>query len=285
MISVPSYDDFAKQQNDIFSKDFPIDGASLDIRTKAPNGVEFSVKGNQTSKIGSILGQLEGKYSDKLSGFSFLQNWTTNNALATKIELQDHLAKGLSADINTTLFLSSNTKNAKLGLGYKQPTVNVRTTIDLFKGPTFLGNIVVGKDGFLAGGNISYDILNGSITDYAASIGCIQPQYSIAVQATQNLSVFSASYYHRVNSLTEVAGRMTWDTKKPSSMIALEVGTKHFLDKDVFVKAKINNDGIAGLSYTQTLYSGIKVGLGLSLDTQRLSEAAHKIGMSITIQS
>ncbi|KAG5518289.1 hypothetical protein PMAC_003085 [Pneumocystis sp. 'macacae'] len=283
MISVPSYDDFVKQQNDIFSKDFPVDGASLDIRTKAPNGVEFSVKGSQVSKIGSILGQLEGKYSDKLSGFSFLQNWTTNNALSTKIELQDHLAKGLSADINTTLFLSSNTKNAKLGLGYKQPAVNVRTAIDLFKGPTFLGNIVVGKDGFLAGGNISYDILNGSITSYAASIGCIQPQYSIAIQATQNLTVFSASYYHHVNALTEVAGRMTWDTKKPSSMIALEVGAKHFLDKDVF--AKINNDGIAGFSYTQTLYSGIKVGLGLFLDTQRLSEAAHKIGISITIQS
>ncbi|KAG4305853.1 hypothetical protein PORY_000763 [Pneumocystis oryctolagi] len=284
MISVPSYDNFVKLQDDIFSKDFPVNGASLDIKTKAPNGVEFLVKGHQTSKIGSILGQLEGKYSDKLSGFNFSQNWTTNNALNTKIELEDHLTKGLSADISTTLFLSSNTKNAKLGLGYKQPTVNIRTLVDLFKGPTFLGNIVIGKDGFLAGANIIYDILNGSITNYAASIGFIQPQYSVAVQATQNLSVFSASYYHRVNALTEVAGRMIWDTKRPSSMVSLEVGAKHYLDKDVFIKVKINNDGIAGFSYTQSLYSGIKVGLGLSLDTQRLSEAAHKIGMSITME-
>lgn len=285
MTSVPNYDDFVRLQNDIFSKDFPINGTSLDIRTKAPNGVEFSVKGHQPSKIGTILGQLEGKYSDKRSGFTFFQNWTTENALTTKITLEDHLAKGLRADIHTVLFPVSNTKNAKLGLGYRQPTVNIRTAIDLFKGPTFYGDVVVGKDGFVAGANVSYNILDGSITNYAASIGCIQPQYSVAVQATQNLTVFSTSYYHRVNTLTEVAARMTWDTKKHTNMVALEVGTKHLVDKHAYVKAKINNDGIAGFSFTQTLCSGIKLGLGLSLDTQRLSEASHKIGMSIAIEA
>jgi voltage-dependent anion channel protein 2 len=46
-------------------------------------------------------------------------------------------------------------------------------------------------------------------------------------------------------------------------------------------KGKINNSGIAALSYVQTLRPGIKVGFGASIDTQHLQEAAHKIGLSL----
>src|SRR2546423_1140307 len=46
-------------------------------------------------------------------------------------------------------------------------------------------------------------------------------------------------------------------------------------------QGKINNSGIAAVSYVQTLRPGIKVGFGASVDTQRLQESAHKIGLSL----
>jgi voltage-dependent anion channel protein 2 len=46
-------------------------------------------------------------------------------------------------------------------------------------------------------------------------------------------------------------------------------------------QGKINNSGIAAVSYVQTLRPGIKVGFGASIDTQRLQESAHKIGLSL----
>ena len=47
------------------------------------------------------------------------------------------------------------------------------------------------------------------------------------------------------------------------------------------LQGKINNSGIAALSYVQTLRPGIKVGFGASIDTQHIQEAAHKIGLSL----
>ena len=43
------------------------------------------------------------------------------------------------------------------------------------------------------------------------------------------------------------------------------------------MKGKVNDRGIASLAYNVKLRPGITVGLGVSLDTQNLNEAAHKV--------
>jgi len=152
---------------------------------------------------------------------------------------------------------------------------------DLLKGPTFTGDATIGHDGFLAGAEIGYDILDGKITKYSAATGYSAPLYTAAVTATNNLSIFSASYYHRVNAFTEAGAKATWDSKS-SANVGLEVGAKHKIDESAFAKAKINSQGIAALSYSQALKPGVTLGLGLSVDTQRLNESAHKLGVSFT---
>lgn len=42
-------------------------------------------------------------------------------------------------------------------------------------------------------------------------------------------------------------------------------------------QAKLNDRGIAVFAYNVKLRPGVTVGLGLSLDTQNLNEAAHKV--------
>jgi voltage-dependent anion channel protein 2 len=68
--------------------------------------------------------------------------------------------------------------------------------------------------------------------------------------------------------------RNTSSTKIPSSRL---LPLTYNADK----QGKINNSGIAAVSYVQTLRPGIKVGFGASVDTQRLQESAHKIGLSL----
>jgi len=46
-------------------------------------------------------------------------------------------------------------------------------------------------------------VQKASITRYSAVIGYSVPQYSAVITATNNLSVFAASYYHKVNSEVE----------------------------------------------------------------------------------
>lgn len=43
------------------------------------------------------------------------------------------------------------------------------------------------------------------------------------------------------------------------------------------LQAKVNDRGIACLAYNVLLRSGVTFGVGVSLDTQKLNESAHKV--------
>lgn len=280
-MSVPAFSDISKAPSDLLTKDFyHLAKGNLEIKTKAPNGVAFTAKGKQAHE-GVISGSVESKYADKASGVTLTQGWTTANVLDTKIEVDEAFTPGLKGELSSSFVPSSGAKNAKLAVYFKQPAFHARGFFDLLKGPTFTGDVTVGHDGFLAGAEIGYDILNGKITKYSAALGYAASAYTTAVTATDSLSVFAASYYHKVNSFTEAAAKATWDSKTGQN-VGLEVGAKHRLDESAFAKAMINSQGIATVSYNQILRPGVTLGLGLSADTQRLNESAHKLGFSLS---
>jgi len=280
----PAFADISKAASDLLNKDFyHTASANLEVKSKAPNGVQFTVKGKSDHKAGAIAGAIEAKYADKPTGLTLTQAWTTANILDTKIELDDTLAAGLKAEAITQFFPASGSRGAKLNLHFKQPNFHARAFFDLLKGLSFTGDASIGHDGFLAGAEVGYDVTSGKITRYAAAVGYSVPQYTAAVTATNNLSVFAASYYHKINAQVEAGAKTTWDSKG-SAQPQLEVGTKYKLDAATFVKAKINNQGLAALAYNQNLRPGVTLGLGASIDTQRLNEPAHRVGLSLTLE-
>jgi len=204
--------------------------------------------------------------------------------LKSQLELSNQIAKGLKLDFAGSLLPASGGRNASAGLVYKQPALHARAYLDIFKGPTFSGDAVVGRDGLLLGGEVSYDVNAGRLNRYNLALGFNASEYAVAAHALANLKIFSVSYYHLVNRDTEAGAKAVYDTQSNSSNVALEFGAKHYLDNSAFVKAKINNLGIAALGYTQGLRPGVKVSFGLAIDTQKLNEAsaAHKLGTSVS---
>jgi voltage-dependent anion channel protein 2 len=51
------------------------------------------------------------------------------------------------------------------------------------------------------------------------------------------------------------------------------------------VQAKVNNAGILGLGFTQTLRPGVKASIAGSFDTTRFGDNAHKLGLSLTLEA
>ncbi|KAJ9602043.1 Mitochondrial porin [Cladophialophora chaetospira] len=319
-IPVP-FSDIAKPANDLLNKDFyHTTAANLEVKSKAPNGVVFNVKGKSAHdgpisgsvsttisrdqvRISHVNGQgkIEGKYTDKatgettsfkpllsrlivgLKGLALTQTWTTSNSLDTKLELEDNITKGLKAEVLTNYLPAKSTYGGKLNLFYKQPNIHTRLFTDLFKGPTATFDATLGHEGFLVGAEGGYDVGKAAITKYALAAGYSQGSYAAAVTATNNLTVFSASYYHLVNTQVEAGAKATWDSTAGSN-VGLEVATKYKLDPSSFVKGKINDRGIAALAYNVKLGTGATLGLGASLDTQNLNQAAHKVGASFTFE-
>lgn len=286
----PSWKDLGKSASDLLIKDYPSNGIALEVKTATPSNVIFKVAGIRDANSAAIAGDIEGKYVDFKNGLTFTQAWTTTNLLRTQVELENQIAKGLKLDLATALNPAKGQKSAILTSIYKQPSLHTRATVDLFKGPTFTADTVVGRDGFLVGAEASYDVASGAVTRYAGALGYAAPDYAVTLHGLGNLSTFAASYYHRVSKDVEAGAKAVYDTKSTTGGVSLEVGAKTYLDNAAFVKAKINNAGILCLGYTQALRPGVKVSWGLALDSTRLNDptpgqAAHKVGASFTFNN
>ncbi|KAI1341360.1 hypothetical protein F5Y15DRAFT_354320 [Xylariaceae sp. FL0016] len=222
--------------------------------------------------------------TNRRAGLTLTQTWNTANALDTKIELADQIAKGLKAEGTFSFLPATQAKGAKLNLFFKQSAFNGRAFFDLLKGPTASIDAVIGHEGFLAGASAGYDVQKAAVTGYSAAVGFHAPQYSAAITASDNLSIFAASYYHKVNSQVEAGAKAVWNSKSGNA-VGLEVASKYRIDPVSFAKAKVNDRGVAAVAYNVLLRPGVTMGLGASFDTQKLDQATHKIGASFTFES
>lgn len=281
-MTVP-YSDIGKQANDLLGKDYPLGISKLEINTTTPNNVKFTVSGSKDNKSGLIVSDLKAKYTDKAQGLTFTESWSTSNVIGAQLELQDSLLKGLKLDLVGTLLPEKGTKNAKVGFEFKQGHVYTRSSLDLFKGPTVFADATVGSNGVVVGADVAYDVSDAKLTKINAGVGYIAPLYSVSLLASNKASVYSVSYYHKVNADVEAGAKATWN--KMDTGVAVEVGAKLTLDSGAFVKAKVDNIGRLGLGYSQVLRPGIKLGLGGLFDTSRLSSDVHKVGFSLSFDA
>jgi voltage-dependent anion channel protein 2 len=283
-MSIPSFADIAKSANDLIGKDFyHLSAATIELKNKTPNNVDFKVTG-KSSHEKATSGALEAKYTDKPLGLTLTQTWNTANALDTKLEVADKLAKGLKLEGLFAFSPATQGKGAKFNLHFKQNNFHGRAFFDLLKGPVANVDAVVGHEGILAGASAGYDVNKAKVTTYAAAIGYSAKTYAAAITATDNLAVFAASYYHRVNAQVEAGAKATWNSKTGNA-VGLEVASKYIIDPLSFAKVRINDRGIAALAYNVTLREGVKLGLGASFDTQKLDQATHKVGASFTFEA
>ncbi|KAK1771140.1 hypothetical protein QBC33DRAFT_444709 [Phialemonium atrogriseum] len=246
---------------------YHLSAGTLEVKSNTPNNVAFKVTGKSSH--------------DKVTSGA---TWNTANALESKLELADSLAKGLKAEGIFSFLPAAQARGAKFNLHFKQPNFHGRAFFDLLKGPTANVDAVIGHEGFLAGASAGYDVQQGKVTGYSAAVGYLAPTYTAAVTATDNLSVFAASYYHKVNSQVEAGAKATWNSKSGST-VGLEVASKYRLDPVSFVKGKINDRGVAAVAYNVLLREGVTFGIGASFDTQKLDQATHKVGTSFTFES
>ena len=215
------------------------------------------------------------------------QSFTTASLLDSKVELQDLAAKGVKIDIQN-LWNPAKAQSAaqKLTFAFKNPNVHARSFVNYAQASGNIDAVVdatFGHEGFLVGLEGAYDVQKAAVTKYSLGLGYQAPTYAANVLATQNLNIIAASFYQRVNEATEVGAKVGYDVQAAAAS-GLELATKYQLDKTSFAKAKINDRGIAALAYNTRLRTGVALGLGVSLDTNKLNEAGHKIGTSLTFE-
>ncbi|OBZ89683.1 Mitochondrial outer membrane protein porin [Choanephora cucurbitarum] len=283
-MSIPvAYNDIGKSSKDLLTKDFAIGGVKLEVKSTTSNGITFKVNSHRDNKTGIIVGDIESKYTDKARGISFTEAWTTSNHLNGRLELENNLAKGLKLELIGSYVPSIHHKSARLNAVYKQPHMNTTGSLDMFSHNVNV-NTTIGANGYVAGGEIAYGLKNAKIQRYSAAIGYSTFNYAVALQATNNCNDYAASYYHRISSELEASGKATWRNKDGMNAVALEVGFKRQLDPTASIKGKITNTGLVSASYTQLIRQGVKVNVGAFVDSTRLDQNVHKLGLALTFE-
>lgn len=276
----PFFSDISKDINGLLNKDFyHATPASVDVKTTAPNGVAFTVKGKTSPKDGSIAANVEVKASDKSTGLTFTQGWNNANALDTKIELAE-LTPGLKTELITS-GVPGVSKAAKLNVNFVQPLFAARGFFDLLKGPSFVGDLTLAHEGFVGGAEVGYDISAGAVSRYALALGYnASVTYSVGL-SVNNAQLITASFFQKVSPLLQVGAKAALNPQAGSN-VNIEFATKYSLDAVSQVKAKVADSGIVALSYQQVLRPGVTLGLGASFDALKLSEPVHKLGWSLS---
>jgi len=281
----PAFSDIAKPANDIINKDFyHSTAATFEVKLKSPDGLSVNTKGISPHD-GDIAGSIEAK---KLlqKGINLTETWTTANQFNTKLELDDILAAGVKLEYAGAFAPKTGLKSQKANLYFKQGAFHARAFADYNPTNANITTIVdgvVSHEGFLVGGEAGFDVQKASLTRYAAAFGYQTPIYSAALTATNSLSVFAASYYHRVNPSVEAGVKAAIDTKSGNA-VGIEVASKYKIDPISFAKFKINDRGLVSLAYNTKVNSGLTFGIGGSFDAQKLNEGGHKIGTSFTFE-
>ncbi|KAL1921375.1 uncharacterized protein VTP21DRAFT_11091 [Calcarisporiella thermophila] len=271
-----SFANIAKEADDILVEDFLASGVQLAVNTKAPNGVIFSLKGTKKNDKDGMQGILSTKYSK--GWLTVTEDWETDNTISTRADVRG-VFSAIDLDVLATLH-PSNGACGKIGATYRLPsTLNARTAFDITS-QTLSADVVVGRE---EGAFIGVEgVHNGSVGSCSFVAGMRYRQYVMSINANQQMNYFSASYYHSVDEELAVAGRATLDTSKEGTM-SMEVGAKYILDPSAFVKAKVNSDGIIGLCYSQRLRPDVILTLSGNIDSNKLNENSHKVGLSLAI--
>ncbi|KAG1152140.1 hypothetical protein G6F37_003382 [Rhizopus arrhizus] len=282
-MSVPvAFNDIGKSTRDLLNKDYPIEGAKVEVKTNTSDGKSFKFNSQRDSKTGIMFGDIEAKYINIQKGITWTGAWTTSNQLNGKIELQNDFTKGVKFEILATCEPFAHGRLNKVNATHKRPSIHTTASIDLSKS-IFNINSVFGSEKMLVGAEVAYNIKKSEISHYNTAIAYSEKKHTIALHAANNLSHFTASYYKRLDNRLETTGKVSWD--KGVNGVGIEIGVKKVLDETASVKGKIKNTGIVGISYTQLIQPKVKINLAAAIDTMRLNQNAHRIGFALMFEN
>jgi len=276
-MSPPTFGDLGKQSRDVFGKGFNFGVVKLDVKTKTESGIEFNSSGSSVLDSGKVSGNLETKYKVKDLGLTFTEKWTTDNSLATTLDVQDKLAKGLKLTLDTNFAPATGAKSGKIKAEYKHDVAAVEADLDLALSSVNASGVVA-YNNWLAGYQTSFDIGKSVITKNNFGIGYTAPDFVLHT-SVNNGTDFGGSVYQKVNGNLEAGIALGWSSANANTNFAL--GSKYVLDKDSSVRAKVNNKCEVGLGYQQKLRDGVTVTLSALVNGGALGQGGHKVGMAL----
>eukprot|EP00127_Corallochytrium_limacisporum_P006280 Clim_evm24s224 gene=Clim_evmTU24s224 len=272
----PKYGDLGKAAKDLFGKQYNPGEAKLELNTQTSQGVGIKSNGSHDGK--AINGNVEAAYA--LQGAKVTTKFNTAQILTTEVKFPSVGAKGLDLTLEGVYGVADGKTAAKASVEYVKDNLHTTTDVNLLAGPTVAATAVMSFDRVLVGYETGYDVQRGVIQKNNLALSFLGPDY-IATAKLDNLATVNASLYNRVKPDIETGVQVTYAQGKP---LGFAVGAIQRMGAGAFAKAKVDNNGQFGLSYTQNVRKDTKVTLSALIDGMNLSSNQHKVGLHVIME-
>lgn len=279
----PAYGDLGKASKDLFNKHYHFGIVKLDLKSRTPTGVEFTVSGTSNNDTGRVASSLETKYNIKSHGVTLKQKWSTENTLVGEATAEDYFIRGLKTGLSATFAPQSGKRTGKLTCGYKSLFFNLNSDIDLdYTGPVFNGSGVFGYQGWLAGMKMTFDPTKNKLSKTNFALGYQAPEFHVTGHLDDGQE-FDCSIYQRLNSELETGINVAWSSN--SSVTKFGLGCHYKLDKDSAIRAKVDSASQIGVGFIHRLRPGVNLTLSVKMDAKNFNQGGHKLGLGFDLES
>jgi hypothetical protein len=284
----PAFADLNQNIRDLFTKNYNIGFAKLDVKTVTGNGVQIRGIGQQDVGVNAsspprAFGSLEHKYVMRNYGLTLVEKWTTDNFVTMEASVEDKFVAGAKATFLAGFSPQSGKRNAGLKFVYKRPYLHLTTDVDLdFAGPNIRSSLVSSYSNLRFGGSLVFDSATSAIKRYNLAVGVGAAKYTLHA-GTTNFKDFEVGVYNRVDSNLEVGFQTNFQQAADGANSLLNFGAKYDLDSTSSLKAKVDTKGGIGLSYTQELRKGVKLNLSSLINAANLSAGGHNYGFGLEV--
>lgn len=279
-MAIPKFSDIGKETKDLLSKDFPQGAVSIELKTAAPNGVNFTATGSHDNASGAIAGELKTKFTHAPSGVTITESFTNNNVLKTNAEVSNVFTKGLNFEADSVFLPSKGDHSAIVKSTYSHPLFNAGVSATVTSAPLLGADLSVTYQSFTAGADVGYRV-HGDLEKYNFAVAMTQPDFKMALLVSNKLDTVEYRHYQAVNSQLLAGASAVYSRSKASVLLNLAAAYK--IDSLSTVKVKVDSNGSGGFGYSQLLRPGVKLGLGAQIDFKNMDKNNHKLGLSLTV--
>lgn len=279
----PAYGDLGKSAKDLFNKHYHFGLVKLDLKSRTPTGVEFTVNGLSNNDTGRIASSLETKYNIKSHGVTLKQKWNTDNILLSEATAEDYFVRGLKVGLATTFAPQSGKKAGKLTCGYKSLLLNINNDIDFdYAGVVFNGSGVFGYSGWLAGMKMTFDPSKNKLSRSNFAVGYQAPEFHVTGHLDDGQE-FNCSIYQRLSDELESGVNVAWSSE--TNVTKFGLGFHYKIDKDSAIRAKVNSSSQIGIGFIHRLRPGINLTMSAQMDAKSFSQGGHKLGLGFDLEA
>lgn len=278
----PVFGDLGKNARDLFDKNFDYPKFKLSLKTKTESGVEFETNGSHDLDKSRTQGSLKTKLKFADQGVVVSESWNTNAELDTELTYEPSRIQGLKLTLQSAFLAASGHKTGKLKASYRREYFSGEGDVDMqVAGPVVKASGVLMYKGWYAGYLLGYNTATAKLANNDVALGFQGNDFTVH-SSLADVQDLHTSVHHKVNSKTEVG--LTTAYNLQTSNVSLGLASKYTLDDGAVLKAKVNNLGQVGVSYSQNVRDGVKLTLSSLIDGRNINAGGHKLGVALDFE-